>query len=88
MELLQGRALGSLGLIFSGEPEHIDAAFAFLRSRGVRVEVAGFRSAMSNRIMDAADRYLELDQFVERFRKEGGPGQPDEDDPDAFRERL
>ena len=40
MELLQGRALGSLGLIFSGEPEHIDAAVAFLRSRGVRVEVA------------------------------------------------
>jgi len=69
-----------------------DEDFAYplqtLANKGVRVEVAGFRSAMSNRIMDAADRYLELDQLVERFRKEGGPGQPDEEDPDSFRERL
>jgi len=64
-----------------------DEDFAYpinvLTQKGIRVEVAGFRSAMANKVMDAADRYIELDQLAERFRKEGGT----EDDED-YRERL
>lgn len=64
-----------------------DEDFAYpinaLTQKGIRVEVAGFRSAMANKVMDAADRYIELDQLAERFRKEGGA-----DDEDEFRERL
>lgn len=64
-----------------------DEDFAYplqaLAQKGVRVEVAGFRSAMANKVMDAADRYIELDQLAERFRKEAGG-----DDDDEFRERL
>jgi len=64
-----------------------DEDFAYpinaLTQKGIRVEVAGFRSAMANKVMDAADRYIELDQLVERLRKEGGT----EDDED-YRERL
>jgi len=63
-----------------------DEDFAYplqaLAQKGVRVEVAGFRSAMANKVMDAADRYIELDQLIERFRKEGL------DDEDEFRQRL
>jgi uncharacterized LabA/DUF88 family protein len=51
-----------------------DEDFAYplqaLAQKGVRVEVAGFRSAMSSRIMDAADRYHELDAAVDRLRKD------------------
>jgi uncharacterized LabA/DUF88 family protein len=61
-----------------------DEDFAYpiqaLAQKGVRVEVAGFRSAMANRVMDAADRYIELDALIDRFRKENG----DED----YRERI
>lgn len=53
-----------------------------LGQKGVRVEVAGFRSAMANRTLDAADRFIELDQHVEAFRKSAG------EDPDDWRERL
>lgn len=53
-----------------------------LGQKGVRVEVAGFRSAMANRTLDAADRFIELDQHVEAFRKTAG------EDPDDWRERL
>lgn len=53
-----------------------------LGQKGVRVEVAGFRSAMANRTLDAADRFIELDQHVEAFRKNAG------EDPDDWRERL
>ncbi len=64
-----------------------DEDFAYpinaLTQKGIRVEVAGFRSAMANKVMDAADRYIELDQLTERLRKEGGT----EDDED-YRERL
>lgn len=63
-----------------------DEDFAYplqaLAQRGVRVEVAGFRSAMANRVLDAADRFIELDQLTEAFRKSPG------DDPDDWRERL
>ena len=38
---------------------------------------------MANRVMDAADRYIELDLLTERFRKEGSAEEEDE-----FRERL
>jgi uncharacterized LabA/DUF88 family protein len=64
-----------------------DEDFAYplhaLAQKGVRVEVAGFRSAMANKVMDAADRYIELDQLADRFRKEAGS-----EDEDEFRERL
>lgn len=53
-----------------------------LGQKGVRVEVAGFRSAMANRTLDAADRFIELDQHVDAFRKNAG------DDPDDWRERI
>lgn len=63
-----------------------DEDFAYplqvLGQKGVRVEVAGFRSAMSNRILDAADRYIELDQLSEAFRKLSS------EEPDDWRERL
>ncbi|HNX94643.1 MAG TPA: NYN domain-containing protein, partial [Holophaga sp.] len=64
-----------------------DEDFAYplnaLAQKGVRVEVAGFRSAMANKVMDAADRYIELDAMIDRFRKEGAG-----DDEDEFRQRL
>ena len=64
-----------------------DEDFAYplqaLTQKGIRVEVAGFRSAMANKVMDAADRYIELDQLTERFRKEAAS-----EDEDEFRERL
>lgn len=64
-----------------------DEDFAYplnaLTQKGIRVEVAGFRSAMANKVMDAADRYIELDQLAERFRKEVGS-----DEEEEFRERL
>ncbi len=63
-----------------------DEDFAYplqaLAAKGVRVEVAGFRSAMASRVMDASDRYHELDAAIDRIRKDAAP---DEDD---FRERL
>ena len=53
-----------------------DEDFAYplqtLAQNGVRVEVAGFRSAMANKVMDVADRYIELDLLADRFRKEAG----------------
>ena len=64
-----------------------DEDFAYplnaLAQKGVRVEVAGFRSAMANRVMDAADRYIELDLLTDKFRKESG-GEEDEE----IRQRL
>jgi uncharacterized LabA/DUF88 family protein len=68
-----------LAILVSGD-EDFAYPIAALAQKGVRVEVAGFRSAMANRVMDAADRYVELDGLTERFRKEGGD--------DEFRERL
>jgi hypothetical protein len=46
--------------------------------------VAGFRSAMANKVMDTADRYIELDLLSDRFRKEAGG----DDDADDYREKL
>ena len=64
-----------------------DEDFAYplnaLAQKGVRVEVAGFRSAMANKVMDAADRYIELDQYVDQFSKASGG-----EDVDEYRERL
>jgi len=64
-----------------------DEDFAYplnaLAQKGVRVEVAGFRSAMANKVMDAADRYIELDLLADRFRKEGGSEEDEE-----IRQRL
>jgi uncharacterized LabA/DUF88 family protein len=66
-----------------------DEDFAYplnvLAQKGIRIEVAGFRGATANKVMDAADRFIELDQITERFRKEGNF---EEDDEDEFRERL
>ncbi len=39
VDLLQGRPLGYTVVMAQGEPENIDAALAYLRSRSVRVEV-------------------------------------------------
>ncbi len=65
-----------------------DEDFAYplqnLATRGVRIEVAGFRSAMANRVMDAADRYIELDNLIDRFRKEGNS----EEEAEEIRQRL
>jgi uncharacterized LabA/DUF88 family protein len=65
-----------------------DEDFAYplqaLAQNGVRVEVAGFRSAMANKVMDTADRYIELDLLSDRFRKEAG----NDDDTDDYREKL
>jgi len=46
--------------------------------------VAGFRSAMANKVMDVADRYIELDLMGDRFRKEAGT----DEDADDYREKL
>lgn len=66
-----------------------DEDFAYplqvLAQKGVRVEVAGFRASMASRVMDAADRTIELDQLTDRFRKEAGAVEEDVED---FRERL
>jgi len=72
-----------LVILVSGD-EDFTYPLTVLAQKGVRVEVAGFRSAMANRVMDAADRYIELDQFIDRFRKDPGG----EDDADDYRERL
>jgi uncharacterized LabA/DUF88 family protein len=72
-----------LAILVSGD-EDFAYPIQALAQRGVRVEVAGFRSAMANRVMDAADRYIELDQWAERIRKDAG-GAPSEEE---FRERL
>ena len=44
-----------------------DEDFAYtlqkLQDRDIKIIVAGFRSAMSNKLMDVADDYCELDQF-------------------------
>ena len=51
-----------------------------------RVEVAGFRTTMANRVLDASDRFIDLEHGADRFKKEGlGMEDGDEDD---FRERL
>lgn len=67
-----------------------DEDFAYplntLASRGIRVEVAGFRSAMANKVMDAADRIIDLDSLSDRFRKDATTIM--EDDADDYRQRL
>ena len=68
-----------------------DEDFAYplqaLARHGVRIEVAGFRSAMANKVMDTADRYIELDLYSDRFRKEEGDN--DEiDEMEDYREKL
>lgn len=53
-----------------------DEDFAYpveaLAARGVRVEVAGFRASMSARLLDASDRFIDLDTLAERIRKDAG----------------
>jgi hypothetical protein len=39
---------------------------------------------MANKVMDTADRYIELDLLADRFRKEGGS----DDDAEEYREKL
>ena len=69
-----------LAILVSGD-EDFSYPVQALAQKGVRVEVAGFRAAAANRLLDAADRFIELDGLADRIRKE--PGEPDE-----FRERL
>ena len=72
-----------LVVLVSGD-EDFAYPLAALAQKGVRIEVAGFRSAMANRVMDAADRCLELDQFIDRIKKDPGG----DDEADEYRERL
>lgn len=69
-----------LAILVSGD-EDFSYPVEALAQKGVRVEVAGFRASAANRLLDAADRFIELDGLADRIRKE--PGEPDE-----FRERL
>jgi hypothetical protein len=39
---------------------------------------------MANKVMDVADRYIELDLLSDRFRKEAG----NDDDVEDYREKL
>ena len=73
-----------LAILVSGD-EDFAYPVQVLAQKGVRVEVAGFKSAMSNRILDAADRHIELDQFVDQFRKDSVYNPDDADD---YRERI
>jgi len=70
-------------ILVSGD-EDFAYPLSVLAQRGIRIEVAGFRSAMAHRIMDCADRCIDLDSMLDKFRKES----PYEEDPDDFRERL
>lgn len=69
-----------------------DEDFAYplqaLAQRGIRVEVAGFRQAMANRLLDSADRFIDLERAADRIRKEGLVAEDEDDDADDYRERL
>lgn len=68
-DLLAYAGAADVAILVSGD-EDFAYPLQALAQKGVRVEVAGFRSAMSSRIMDAADRYHELDAAVDRLRKD------------------
>jgi uncharacterized LabA/DUF88 family protein len=69
-----------LAILVSGD-EDFAYPIQTLCQKGVRVEVAGFRSSMSSKVVDAADRFLELDLLADRFRKDA-LGE------DEFRQRI
>jgi hypothetical protein len=50
---------------------------------GFGVDCARLLSVFLGRVLDSADRWIEPDQLVERFRKENGTAEED-----GFRERL
>lgn len=69
-----------------------DEDFAYplqvIAQQGTRVEVAGFRSTTANRLLDAADRFIDLERNPERFRKDGLGPEEAEEDAEEYRERL
>lgn len=69
-----------LAVLISGDEDFAYPVEA-LAARGVRVEVAGFRASMSAKLLDAADRFIELDALAERIRKDTAFD-------DDFRQRL
>lgn len=68
-DLLANAGSADVAILVSGD-EDFAYPLQALAQKGVRVEVAGFRSAMANRVMDAADRYHELDAALDRIRKD------------------
>ena len=71
-----------LAILVSGDEDFAYPLEALAR-KGVRVEVAGFRTAMANKVLDAADRFIELDGLADRLKKSASA--PDEYE---WRERL
>src|SRR6185503_186818 len=55
-------------ILVSGDEDFAYAVNA-VAYKGVRVEIAGFRSNTSPRLIDVADRFLELDSHVEEITK-------------------
>ncbi|MDR2560696.1 MAG: NYN domain-containing protein [Holophagales bacterium] len=71
-------------ILVSGD-EDFAYPLSVLAQRGLRIEVAGFRSAMSSKVLDCADHHIDLDSMLDKFRKDSPY---DDEDPDDFRERL
>jgi len=69
-----------LAILVSGD-EDFAYPLEALAARGVRVEVAGLRTSMSAKVLDASDRFIELDPLIDRIRKDGGWD-------DDYRQRL
>jgi uncharacterized LabA/DUF88 family protein len=57
-------------ILVSGDEDFV-YPLTLLAQRGVRIEVAGFRCSVSPKLMDAADKYIDLDAMVDRLRKAG-----------------
>ena len=70
-------------VLVSGDEDFVYPISA-LAQRGVRIEIAGFRSAMSNKLVDCADKYIDLDSMMDKFRKDSTY----ENDSEDYRERL
>jgi uncharacterized LabA/DUF88 family protein len=80
-DLLAAAGAMDVAVLVSGD-EDFAYPLQALAQKGVRVEVAGFRAAMASRVLDAADRFHELDAATEKIRKDSTPTD------DEFRERL
>jgi uncharacterized LabA/DUF88 family protein len=49
----------------------------------VRIEVAGFRSNTSPRLMDVADKWIDLEAHMDRIRKTVSPSEDHAEDHEA-----
>jgi uncharacterized LabA/DUF88 family protein len=61
-------------ILVSGDEDFV-YPLSVLAQRGVRIEVAGFRSTMSSRLMDAADKCIDLETQMDRIRKATSPNE-------------